>query len=248
MKGIGSLITALIGGLMAAPLWAASLNYQVAGGEFEGYVTKGRAGGPIILLIHDWDGLTDYEITRSAMLGKLGYNVFAVDLFGKGVRPATVEARRAATGALYQDRGRMRQLLEGGLVATRQALGQGPVVLLGYCFGGAAALEMVRSGSPLAGAVSVHGGLATPEGQDYSKTDAALLIQHGSADASVSLQEFATLAEQLEQAGVRHEMTTYSGAPHAFSVFGSERYHQQADTKSWQRLISWLAEVTGPAR
>ncbi|MBL0520891.1 dienelactone hydrolase family protein [Aeromonas enteropelogenes] len=243
MKGIYALMAALL----AAPLWAASLTYQVAGSDFEGYQTRGRDGGPIILLIHDWDGLTDYEIKRSEMLGNLGYNVFAVDLFGKGVRPATIEARREATGALYQDRARMRQLLEGGLAAARQALGEGPVAVLGYCFGGAAALEMARSGSPLAGVVSVHGGLATPPDQDYGKTRAALLIQHGSADVSVSLQEFAALAEQLEKAGVRHEMTTYSGAPHAFSVFGGDRYHQEADAKSWQRLVGWLAEVTGRA-
>lgn len=30
--------------------------------------------------MHDWDGLTGYEITRANMLADLGYAVFALDL------------------------------------------------------------------------------------------------------------------------------------------------------------------------
>ena len=44
----------------------------------------------MVLLIHDWDGLTDYEVIRANMLADLGYAVFALDLFG---------ARRAADGS-----------------------------------------------------------------------------------------------------------------------------------------------------
>lgn len=231
--------------MVSTTVWSGTLTYQVGDRDYEGYLTKGHEGGPLILLIHDWDGLTDYEIKRSEMLGKLGYNVFAVDLFGKGNRPATTEARRQATGALYQDRATMRRLLDGGLQIARRELGSGPAVALGYCFGGAAALEMARSGADLAGVVSVHGGLSTPQGEDYSKFRGSILIQHGSADTSVSLQEFAALGEQLEKAGIEHEMTTYSGAQHAFSVIGGERYHPQADAKSWQRLTGWLSEVVG---
>ncbi|MBW1726431.1 MAG: dienelactone hydrolase family protein [Deltaproteobacteria bacterium] len=39
---------------------------------------------PLVLLIHDWDGLTDYEIKRANMLAESGYAVFAADLFGAG--------------------------------------------------------------------------------------------------------------------------------------------------------------------
>jgi len=38
-------------------------------------------------------------------------------------------------------------------------------------------------------------------------------------------------------------MITYSGAPHAFTVFGSDRYRQDADTKSWQRFTEFLSET-----
>lgn len=228
---------------------AEAVDYRVDGKIYEGYRHLAAKGRPLILLVHDWDGLTDYEIKRSEMLGKLGYNVFAADLFGKGNRPVDLEAKKRETGTLYQDRPKMRALLGSALETARQSLGEGPVVVLGYCFGGAAALEFARSGADLAGTVSVHGELSTPPGQDYRQVKGAVLIQHGSADESVSLTEFAALAKALELAGVQHEMTSYSGAPHAFSVFGSERYRADADAKAWRRLVEWLAEVTAsPAR
>jgi dienelactone hydrolase len=47
----------------------------------------------------------------------------------------------------------------------------------------------------------------------------------------------------LEAAGVAHEMTTYSGAPHAFTVFGSGNYQEQADKQSWASFTAFLAET-----
>src|SRR3546814_7540950 len=79
------------------------------------------------------------------MLAELGYDAFAIDLFGKGNRPAEVAARQAETGKLYKDREKMRSLLMGGLAAARE-LSDASAVVMGYCFGGAAVLEMARSG------------------------------------------------------------------------------------------------------
>ena len=41
---------------------------------------------------------------------------------------------------------------------------------------------------------------------------------HGTADTSITMDQFAKLANELENKGVSHEMITYSGAPHAFTV------------------------------
>jgi len=118
-------------------------------------------------------------------------------------------------------------------------------VVAGYCFGGAAVLEFARSGTDLKGFVSFYGGLATPEGQGYSKVKGEVLIFHGTADNAVSMDEFAELAQVLEEDGIKHEMITYSGAPHAFTVFGSDRYRKDADSKSWQRFTVFLDQVLG---
>jgi len=102
-------------------------------------------------------------------------------------------------------------------------------------------LELARSGADLKGFATFHGGLKTPQGQDYGQTKGAILVMHGTADRAITMDRFAALAQELEQARVRHEMITYSGAPHAFTVFGSERYRADADAKSWARFADFLA-------
>ncbi len=221
------------------------VHYQVQGESFEGYYLSAGAHAPLILLVHDWDGVTAYEIKRSEMLRELGYSVFALDLYGTGVRPKSVDEKKKLTTALYNNRSRMRTLLLGGVEAAKKQGGNlNKSVAMGYCFGGAAVLELARSGAAdFKGYVSFHGGLETPKGQNYAASKGNILIFHGTADTSVSMEQFATLADTLEKQGVAHEMITYSGAPHAFTVFGTDRYRVDADTKSWKRFIDYLQQT-----
>jgi dienelactone hydrolase len=221
-----------------------NINYSVEGRQYEGYFIKAKPGAPMVLLVHDWDGLTDYEVKRAQMLADLGYSIFAADLFGAGVRPTKDEDKRQHTGELYKDRQKLRKLLYGALdTAKARGLNTENAVAVGYCFGGAVVLELARSGADLQGFVTFHGGLATPEGQDYSSAKGKFLILHGSADTSITIDQFATLAKELEARHIEHEMITYSGAPHAFTVFGSERYREDADKKSWKRFIEYLSDT-----
>lgn len=243
MKAIGLILLLLLGSTSALAA-GGPVAYTVNGEPFEGYYVSPDAKAPLVLLVHDWDGLNDYEIKRSQMLAAMGYAVFAVDLFGKGVRPTELEEKKQRTGALYQDRERMRALLQGGMAAAKAQGGNlNNAVAIGYCFGGAAILELARSGADLKGFVAFHGGLETPPGQDYGKTRGKLLILHGSADTAVTMEHFAALAVELEKAGVNHEMISYSGAPHAFTVFDSDRYRKDADEKSWRRFGQYLSET-----
>ena len=220
------------------------VDYQVNGETYEGYYVSPAPGAPLVLLIHDWDGLTDYEVKRAGMLAELGYAVLAADLFGKGVRPTEMKDKKQHTGELYKDRAKLRALIQGALdTAKAKGANTGNAVIMGYCFGGAAVLEYARSGADMKGFATFHGGLSTPEGQDYSKTKGKLLIMHGSADTNITMTDFANLASELEMYGVAHEMITYSGAPHAFTVFGSDRYREDADRKSWQRFVDYLGDT-----
>ena len=219
------------------------VTYEIDGQAYEGYYVSPAEKAPLVLLIHDWDGLTDYEIKRADMLAAMGYAVFAADLFGAGVRPVKLEDRRQHTGELYKDREKMRALMSGALqAAAAQGGDTGNAVAVGYCFGGAAVLELARTGVDLKGFATFHGGLQTPDGQDYSRTRGEILVMHGSADTAITLDQFAALAGELESAGVKHQMVTYSGAPHAFTVFGGERYREDADRKSWALFTEFLKE------
>lgn len=221
-----------------------AVHYVMDGEAFDGYVEKGRADAPMVLLVHDWDGLTDYEVTRAGMLAEMGYAVFCADLFGAGVRPTELADKQKCTGELSADRPRMRALMQGALDTARaQGLNTDNCVAMGYCFGGTAVLEFARSGANLKGWATFHGGLGLPEGQDYSKTRGPVLILHGSADTGVTIEQFAAVITDLEAAGIQHEAISYGGAPHAWTVFGSDRYREDADGKSWQRFSQFLQDV-----
>ena len=221
-----------------------SVSYNVNGEAFEGYRANadGQSKG-LVLVIHDWDGLTPYEEKRANMLAAMGYDAFAVDLYGKGNRPVETGAKKAETGKLYKDRERMRALILGGLAEARKTAG-GKTVVMGYCFGGAATLELARSGkaSEIAGYATFHGGLRTPAGQSYPKDVAPILVAHGGADKAIKMDQVAGLAEELEAAGATYEIEVYSGAPHAFTVFGSSRYREVADQKSWAAFTEFLSD------
>jgi dienelactone hydrolase len=244
MRYLAYICFLLIASTAAFGATGASVSYQVNGQPYEGYYISPSDKAPFLLLIHDWDGLTDYEIKRANMLADLGYAVFAMDLFGAGLRPTKLEDKRQHTGELYKNREKMRALLQGALdAAMEKGANVNNAVAFGYCFGGAAVLELARSGADLKGFVTFHGGLATPEGQNYSQAKGKILILHGTADQAITMDQFAGLAKELETAGVEHEMITYSGAPHAFTVFGEKSYQESADQKSWKRFQEFLAET-----
>lgn len=245
MKYVATLLLLLLA-TAPAPAAGKPISYNIEGKPFEGYFIAPAPKAPFILLIHDWDGLTEYEVKRAKMLADLGYAVFAVDLFGAGVRPTELTDKRRITDGLYADRETMRKRLYAGL-KTAESLGADTknAVAMGYCFGGAAVLELARSGANLKGFVTFHGGLVTPAGEDYSKAQGKFLILHGTADTNVTIDDFANLAKALEANGINHEMTTYSGAPHAFTVFGANSYREDADKKSWRRFTEFLGETLG---
>ncbi|MFG6178683.1 dienelactone hydrolase family protein [Halomonas sp. THAF12] len=230
----------------AAQAEGRDVDYQVGEEPFTGYFAPAadEARGTV-LIIHDWDGLTDYERRRAEMLAEQGYDAFAVDLYGRGNRPAETAARKAETARLYDDRKRMRALTLGGLAEARAQGAATPTVVMGYCFGGAVVLELARSGvaENVNGYATFHGGLATPEDQGYGPDTAPILVAHGGADEAIPMEDVVALSRQLEDAGVDYEIDIYSGAPHAFTVFDSDRYQAQADEKSWSGLLAFLDEV-----
>ncbi len=229
----------------ASAITSKNITYTVDNQAYEGYYARADVpNAPFILLIHDWDGVTDYERTRADMLAKEGYNVLAADMFGAGVRADTMEAKKALTGALYDDRAKMRRLLTGALnVGQQQGNNVAEGVTMGYCFGGTVALELARAGFPQKAFVPFHGAFEIPAGQNYDNTKGEILVFHGTADEAVSLESFMTLGKTLEAANVPHEMVTYSGARHAYTVFGSDRYDERADTRSWKRYMDFLSEA-----
>ena len=68
---------------------------------------------PGVLIVHQWKGLGAYEKKRAEMLAKLGYTVFAVDIYGKGVRPDNPQDAGAMAGKYKSDRALLRARVGG---------------------------------------------------------------------------------------------------------------------------------------
>ena len=63
------------------------------------------------------------------------------------------------------------------------------------------------------------------------------------ADRSPKMEDIrAALGAEMEAAGNTYTIEVYSNAPHAFTVFGSERYQERADTASWEAFKGFLSE------
>ena len=222
-------------------------DYTVDGTAFRGYVaTNTDLTEPLgtVLIVHDWDGLTDYEKRRAEMLAELGYTAFAIDVYGADADPQGMEDYRRLSGELYADRETFRARLMGSIAEAANVQGATEnMVIQGYCFGGAAVLEAARAGADLDGFVSFHGGLDLPEGQDYANVQGPIMLFHGSADPVSGMDALGTLLTDLQEAGVRHGAEVFGGARHSFTVYGSQDYDLDADRKSWSGLQQFLTET-----
>ena len=236
--------------LLSAPVSFAAgegttLHYQPGEKTFAAHVeTATSPAKGTVFIIHDWDGLTDYEKSRAKMLSDLGFDAIAVDLFGVDAKLENRDDYKRETGALYKDRTQFRARIAAAIDAgINSATNREKIVIIGYCFGGAATLEAARAGLKADGFVSFHGGLKTPDGQDYSQTTAPVLVLHGSADPVSGMEDVAALINQLKDANVPHDAQIFGGARHSFTVQGSRDYDAQADQKSWDALQRFLARL-----
>lgn len=208
---------------------------------------------PVVLIVPEWWGLTDYPRKRAEMLANLGYLAMAVDMYGDGkIANNPSEAQSAAT-PFYTNPQLGKERLDAAL-AKAKTLPQADAskaVVIGYCFGGSMALNYAKLGAPVLGAVSFHGGL---EGVPPQKgTKAAFLICHGAADSFVPEAQVAAFKKSMDSAGVAYTFKAYDGATHAFTnpdatKKGAEfkmpiRYNGAADTASWNDMKEFFGKI-----
>ena len=78
------LIATGLGLALAGPALAGPVGYEVGGEAFEGYFAAAEAPRGLVVIVLDWAGVGDYEVRRADMLAGLGYDAFAIDVFGRG--------------------------------------------------------------------------------------------------------------------------------------------------------------------
>jgi dienelactone hydrolase len=63
---------------------------------------------------------------------------------------------------------------------------------------------------------------------------------HGGIDQNPSMEDLAAFVEDAEAAGLEYDVEIYSGADHAFTVFGGRQYQERADERSWEAFGRFL--------
>ena len=238
-----------------AQIHTETIEYKEGDTVLEGYLAydgslKGKRPG--VLIVHQWKGLTDYEKKRAAMLAKLGYNVFALDIYGKGLRPQSAQEAGAQAGKYRSNRDLLRARAQAGLAVLQkhELTDSKRVAAIGYCFGGTTVIELARSGADIAGVVSFHGGLDSPHPEDGKNIKCKVLALHGADDPHVSPKDLAAFEDEMRQAKVDWQLVKYGGAVHAFTDWNAGdnpvqgvAYNKKADRRSWEAMKEFFAEI-----
>jgi dienelactone hydrolase len=219
---------------------------------FIAYDSSIKTARPGVLIVHQWKGLGDYEKMRARMLAEMGYVAFACDIYGKGIRPASMQEAGAQAGKYKNDRALLRKRVQAGLetLLKQEGVDQKRVAAIGYCFGGTTALELGRSGADVKGIVSFHGGLSTPTPEDAKNIKAKILACHGADDPNVPPPEVAAFEKEMRDAKADWQLIAYGNAVHAFTdkSAGNDNskgvaYNESADRRSWQAMKDFFAEI-----
>jgi dienelactone hydrolase len=205
-------------------------------------------------VVHDWYGCGPYAQQRAKELAARGYVAFALDMYGDGKVVKAREEASALAGGFYKDLPLMVRRARAGLgVLTGQStVDKARVASIGFCFGGTVSLNLARSGDPLAGVVSFHGGLkgavAVPVAQGGIK--AKVLVLHGGADPFVPPADVAAFMDEMTKAKASWRMETYGDAVHSFSnpgagdnVASGNAYNQAAEKLSIATMERFFGEI-----
>lgn len=246
------LLAALCGLVLAtgsahAAVKVQTVDYKQGDTVLEGWLvydagSHGKRPGVVIYPAY-W-GPSAHEKDVAEKLANMGYVVFVADIYGKGIRPNTPQAAGAESAKFYKDRPLLLERAQAAFDQLRQPpmVDTNKLAAIGYCFGGAPALDLARSGAPLVDTVTFHGTLGTPNpGAD--KIKGHVLALHGAADPIVNAQAVAAFEKEMTEGAVDWQVVLYGGVMHAFTdnthpsnpAHGT-KYDAVADRRSWQAL------------
>ena len=233
-----------------------AVTYNAGGTTLKGYVAydeKKTGPRPIVLVVPEWWGLTEYPRMRAKMLAELGYFAMAVDMYGDGKLAENPKDAQAAATPFYTNPQMGKERLDAAL-AKAKTFAQADstqAIAIGYCFGGSMVLNYAKLGAPVAGVVSFHGDLQGVPPQKGTK--AQFLVCHGNADSFVPQTQVDAFKKSMDSAGLAYTFKTYDGATHAFTNPAATKkgeefkipisYNAAADTASWNDMKTFFGKV-----
>lgn len=219
--------------------------YKDGGQQLNGLVTSNTGKIlPGVLILPAWKGIDDEARTAALELEKEGYIAFIADIYGEGNIPAD-NASASETAGYYKTNYKAYQhrislaldeLKKAGADAEK-------IAVIGYCFGGTGALEVMRAGFPVEGVVSIHGGLGKDESRPNSEIKTKVLIENPAEDKGVTPEIYDALVRELKDGKADWQIITYANSGHTFTNPQSPEYNEVMAKRAWNHTLMFLEEI-----
>ena len=221
--------------------------------SFVAYDPNSTEAKPVIFVIPEWWGLNDYAKNRAKQLAELGYFAVALDFYGDGKNVDNPTDAQKLAEPFYKNSALGKAAFDAGRSQLKnfKIADVNKVAVIGYCFGGAQALNMGRQENDLKGVVSFHGNLMT--GVKPNNNAVKYLICNGEADTFVPKEEIANFKKEMDSAKISYKFIDYPGAVHAFTNPASTAmgkkfdmkvaYNKEADERSWSEMKAFFIEI-----
>lgn len=236
---------------------AENVDYTGDGVTMKGFIAYNETLNslrPVVLIVPEWWGISDYTRNRARQLAAMGYIAFAIDMYGEGRTAETPAEAEKLSAPFYAINKVAAPRFEAALAKVKTLINAdtGKIAAIGYCFGGAMVLNMAKIGKPLRGVVSFHGNLAgVPADKKLLKAD--ILVCHGEEDKFVSVAEVTAFKKGMDSIGASYNFKSYPGATHAFTNPAATAkgikynlpiaYNAAADTASFNEMKLFLNKI-----
>ncbi|WP_316797644.1 dienelactone hydrolase family protein [Pedobacter frigidisoli] len=244
MKKLMLIAAMLVSGLANAQQLKA-VSYADGDQKLNGLVTP-NAGKklPGVLVLPAWKGIDEEAKTAALDLQKQGYIAFVADIYGEGNIPADNAAAAKLSGKYKQDYQAYQKRISLALEQLKKA-GALPdkIAVIGYCFGGAGALETARTGLPVVGVISIHGSLGKAADRPNGPLKAKILVENPADDASVTPEIMTKLIAEMNEGNADWQIITYAHSKHTFTDPKSADYNEIMAKRAWKHTAAFLAEL-----
>ncbi len=206
-----------------------------------------------LVMVPNWMGVTDAALDKAKTVASSGYAVLLADIYGKNRRPDSMEEAAQASGSLASNPQLFRDRVSAAVDQLKlqpevTPFPKGKIGAIGFCFGGAAVLELARSGrDDISGVVSFHGSLVSRNPAQPGDVKASVLVLNGAADAYVSAEEIQTFEKEMSAAGADWQFVNFSDAVHCFAEVGANspgcEYHERSAKRGFRMMDNFFLEV-----
>ena len=215
------------------------VNTQVSP-EVRGYLAQPNTPGPhpAVIMIHEFWGLTPSIREKADLLAQEGYVVLAPDTF-RGV--TTDWLPRAILLSATTPSERVNQDLQTTFnwLAQQKNVDASRIAVMGFCYGGTAALNHALYNPQLAAMATFYGQFVDNPAV-LKRLSGPVLGIFGETDNLIPLEEIKSFETALTAASIPHEITVYPGKGHAFVEGAQGIATDPAQGQAWRQFLGFL--------